>query len=184
MICWSLACEETKTCLRRLSITSTANRSSTGVSDSPVGSSQSLNLFLYWTSLSSVWAPMGLDKLRNVFGLLRFSSCGIKQDYELGKLKLRLQKKRHWTDTNSLNRMPIYWHLLTEDLTFETLSFLSFCALGLITRNVQKQVCTSESKSARIHGKTGYCIRSLYDLPASVLRCIKYWKLLISPLCR
>lgn len=43
---------------------------------------------------------------------------------------------------------------------------------------------TSESKSARIQGKTGYCIRSLYERPANVLRCIRYWKLLISPRCQ
>lgn len=33
-----------------------------------------------------------------------------------------------------------------------------------------------------IHGKTGYCIKSLYVRPASVFRCIRYSKLLISPL--
>lgn len=46
------------------------------------------------------------------------------------------------------------------------------------------EALTSESKSARIQGKTGYCIRSLYERPANVLRCIRYWKLLISPRCQ
>ena len=29
----------------------------------------------------------------------------------------------------------------------------------------------------------GYCMRSLYDRPARVFKCIRYWKLDISPFC-
>lgn len=170
MICWSLTCEETKTCSTFLSIESRANRSSTRVSYSPLGSSQSLNLFLYWISLSSVWAPMGLDKFRNVFGLLRSSSCGKISRY-LSRKKALIAKEK------TLN-----WYKFQEQ-NVNILTSVDRRSECFVLQDIsQRQICTSESKSARIHGKTGYCIRSLYDLPASVLRCIRYWKLLISPL--
>lgn len=35
-----------------------------------------------------------------------------------------------------------------------------------------------------IHGKTGYCIKSLYDRPEIVFKYIKYWKFEISPFLR
>lgn len=40
----------------------------------PLGSSQSLNRFLYWANRSSVCAPIGLARFLNVLGLVRSTS--------------------------------------------------------------------------------------------------------------